>query len=128
VTLEPSSTNFASWRGHLLLTLKWYALTDHVLADSYFSNDTAWDRMDNIVLSWIFGTISIKLQERHGTARQAWLALENDFIGNRETCALHLTVGEYCRKMKGSAESLMLSPTSTPLSLTASWCSMSFGA
>jgi hypothetical protein len=117
VTLEPSSTNFATWHGHLL-TLKRYALTDHVLADSYFPNDPAWDRMDSIVLSWIFGTVSIELQERHGTARQAWLALENHFIGNRKTRALHLdatfrnfvqgdlTVGEYCRKMKGFADAL----------------------
>jgi hypothetical protein len=74
--------------------------------------------MDNIVLSWILGTVSIKLQKHHGTACQAWLALENHFIGNRETRALHLdttfcnfvqgdlTVGEYCRKMKGFIDAL----------------------
>jgi hypothetical protein len=52
------------------------------------------------------------------TARQAWLALEDQFLGNRDARALHLdaqfhlfsqgdlSVGEYCRQMKGLADSL----------------------
>ena len=39
-----------------------------------------WLRLDSVALSWIFGTISLDLQDivrTHGdTARQAWLALE----------------------------------------------------
>jgi hypothetical protein len=78
--------------------------------------------MDNIVQSWICGTISTELQdnihERRDTTRHAWLALENQFIGDRETCALRLDatfrnfiqgdldVGEYCREMKGFADDL----------------------
>jgi hypothetical protein len=42
--------------------------------------------MDNIVLSWVTGTISIELQdtihEFGGTTCQAWIAMENQFLGN----------------------------------------------
>jgi hypothetical protein len=47
-----------------------------------------------LVKSWLFGTISLELQDvtrqRGLTTRAAWLALENHFIGNRETHALHI--------------------------------------
>jgi hypothetical protein len=78
--------------------------------------------MDSVVVSWIFGTISIDLQdiarERGISARQTWLTLGNQFIGNSETRALHLdamfhnfvqgdlSMTEYCRKMKAMADSL----------------------
>jgi hypothetical protein len=51
-------------------------------------------------------------------ARNTWLALENHFLGNHETCALHidatfwcfvqgdLSVNNYCRKMKSFIDSL----------------------
>ena len=45
-------------------------------------------------MSWIFGTLSLDLQDivrtHGGTARQAWLALEGQFLGNAETRALQL--------------------------------------
>jgi hypothetical protein len=50
-----------------------------------------WQRLDNIVLSWILGTISVDLQDLVRTttsARQAWLALEGQFLGNAEARAL----------------------------------------
>jgi hypothetical protein len=52
------------------------------------------------------------------TGRQAWLALEEQFLGNRDARALHLdaqfhqffqgdiSVGEYCHQMKGMVDSL----------------------
>jgi hypothetical protein len=52
------------------------------------------------------------------TAHDAWLALQNQFISNRETRALHidatfrnfiqgdLNMNDYCRKMKGFTDSL----------------------
>jgi hypothetical protein len=51
-------------------------------------------------------------------ARDAWVALENHFLSNHETHALHidatfrsfvqgdLSVNDYCRKMKGFTDSL----------------------
>jgi len=78
--------------------------------------------MDSVVLSWLHGTITVELQDiirdQADTARQAWLALEDQFLGNRDARALHLdaqfhlfsqgdlSVGEYCRQMKGLADSL----------------------
>jgi hypothetical protein len=56
------------------------------------------------------------VQERGCTARQLWLAIENQFLGNREQHTLHLdtafhtfvqgdlSVNEYCRKFKAMAD------------------------
>jgi hypothetical protein len=50
--------------------------------------------MDNVVLSWLHGTITVELQDiirdQADTARQEWLALEDQFLGNRDARALHL--------------------------------------
>jgi hypothetical protein len=78
--------------------------------------------MDSVVLLWLNGTITIELQnivrDQADTACQGWLALEDQFLGNREAQALHLdaqfhlfsqgdlSVGEYCRQMKGMVDSL----------------------
>jgi hypothetical protein len=49
-----------------------------------------------MVLSWLKGTITVELQDivhdQESTARQAWIALEEQFLGNREAWALHLDV------------------------------------
>jgi hypothetical protein len=82
----------------------------------------AWLRLDSVAISWIFGTISLDLQDlvrtHGGTARQAWVALEGQFLGNAEYRALQLdatfrtfvqgdlSVGEYCRRMKSMADAL----------------------
>jgi hypothetical protein len=52
------------------------------------------DRMDSVIKSWIWGTISPDLQDviwqcGH-MACDACLALENHFLGNHETRALHI--------------------------------------
>jgi hypothetical protein len=50
--------------------------------------------MDSVVLSWLLGTITVDLQgtthARDHTAQQLWVALEEQFLGNREARALHL--------------------------------------
>jgi hypothetical protein len=50
--------------------------------------------MDSIVLLWIFGIVTVELHdvvcERGSTDRYAWVAIEEQFPGNRETRALHL--------------------------------------
>jgi hypothetical protein len=44
--------------------------------------------MDSVVLSWLHGTITVELQDiirdQTDTARKAWLALEDQFLGNRD--------------------------------------------
>jgi hypothetical protein len=78
--------------------------------------------MDNVVLNWISNSISVDLhqvvRERDCTARHLWLAIENQFLGNREQRTLHLdaafrnfvqgdlSVSEYYRKFKTMADGL----------------------
>jgi hypothetical protein len=48
----------------VLLTLRCYALDDHVLVDVSIAVQTpSWLRLDSIVLSWILGTISLDLHD-----------------------------------------------------------------
>jgi hypothetical protein len=79
--------------------------------------------MDMVVKSWLYDTMSPELQDvtrQHGhTTHATWLALENRFIDNRETRALHidatfrnfiqgdLNVNDYCIKMKDFVDSLI---------------------
>jgi hypothetical protein len=78
--------------------------------------------MDSVVLNWISNSITPELHqvvwERGATARHLWLAIENQFLGNREQRTLHLdtafrnfvqgdlTVSEYCRKFKNMVVAL----------------------
>jgi hypothetical protein len=78
--------------------------------------------MDCVVKSWIAGTISTDLAETvmecDATARDDWLALKTQFLGNRETRALHLdyrfrnfvqgelSITDYCHRFKTMAAGL----------------------
>ena len=123
IVLDLQSSNYSKWRGYVLLVLGRYALKDHVLSDVPRPCDAAWSRMDCVVVSWIFNTISPDLldvvHERDGlTARAAWLGLEQQFFNNRESramlldaefrtlCQGALSIDEYCRKMKSMADAL----------------------
>jgi hypothetical protein len=123
VLLDPTSSSYGRWQDQVLLTLCRYALNDHVLVDSPIeARDVAWLRLDSVTMSWVFGTISLDLQDlvrtHGGTARQAWVALEGQFLGNAEYRALQLdatfrtfiqgdlSIGEYCWRMKSMANAL----------------------
>jgi hypothetical protein len=77
----------------MLLTLRRYALDDHVLSD-VADPSIYWARLDSIVVTWILGTLSPELHEivrgSMENARQAWLAIEAQFLGNSESRLLHL--------------------------------------
>jgi hypothetical protein len=94
VVLEPESPSYAHWRDLLLLTLRRYALDDHVLcAPTGVAPTAAWVRLDSIVLTWIVGTISGDLHSLLRNlphARAVWLAIESQFLGNAEARALRL--------------------------------------
>jgi hypothetical protein len=59
---EPSSSDYKRWRNLMLLTLHRYALDDHVLSD-FTDPSVYWARQDNIMVTWILGTLSPKLHE-----------------------------------------------------------------
>jgi hypothetical protein len=112
----------------VLLTLQRYVLDDHISSDAPTLDDPHWRRMDSVVLSWLLGTNTVDLQETthprdHGcgcdrTAQQLWVALEEQFLDNREARALHLgtqfwlfiqgdlSVDDYCRRMKWMVDDL----------------------
>ena len=65
------SSSYGRWRDQVLLALRRYALDDLVLIDTPIeTQDVAWLRL---AMSWIFGTISLDLQNlvrtHGGTAR-----------------------------------------------------------
>jgi hypothetical protein len=77
-----------------MLSLQRFTLNDHVTVDTAPSATPSWLRMDNVALSWLLGSLSIDLQvtvrERGGIARQVWLAIKDQFLGNREARTLYL--------------------------------------
>jgi hypothetical protein len=105
----------------VLLTLRCYALDDHVLSD-VADPSVCWARLDSIVVAWILGTLSPELhkivKEPTETARQAWLVIEAQFLGNSESRVLQLdarfrafkqddlSVRDYCRRMKSMVDDL----------------------
>jgi hypothetical protein len=134
IVLDPLSSNDNRWRDLVLLTLERYALANHVLFDMIFPGLPAWRRMDAVVLSWIFGTITIDLmdgvRDRSGMARSTWLAITDQFLSNRETRTLHLdaefriftqgdlSINDYCRKMKAWPMPLAISVRSSTIVLS----------
>jgi hypothetical protein len=121
VNIVLDSTNYASWRDLMEQAIQRYALIKHVTDDTP-SNDPGWIQMDSAVLNWISNSISADLHqvvwERDCTARHLWLAIENQFLGNREQHTLHLdaafrifvqgniSLKEYCRKFKTMVDGL----------------------
>jgi len=76
VVLDLASSSYGRWWDQVLLSLRRYALDDRILLDTpVAARDTAWLRRDSVAMSWIFGTLSLDLQDivrsHGGTARQA---------------------------------------------------------
>jgi hypothetical protein len=84
--------------------------------------DESESSVHNIVKSWILDSLTDDLAEiissQGATARDAWLAVESQFLGNRETRAIQLEmkfrnfvqgdlfVTEYCRRLKKIVDDL----------------------
>jgi hypothetical protein len=115
IILESSSPHYKQWLDLMLLMLCRYDLDDHVLFDVTDSS-TYWARLDNIVVTWILGTLSPELHEiiweLTENAREAWLVLEAQFLENYVSYFLQLdarfcifkqgdiSVSDYYRQMK----------------------------
>jgi hypothetical protein len=101
--------------------LRRHTLDDHVLSD-IVNPSIYWDRLDNIVVTWILNTLSTKhheiIQEPMETECQAWCASEAQFLGNHGSCVLQLDarfralkqgdlcVSDYYHRMKGLTDDL----------------------
>jgi hypothetical protein len=97
IVLDLKSFHYSKWRGYHLLALGRYSLKDHVLSDESCSSDPAWNRMDCVVVSWIFTTISTEL-----------LDIIHAHDGAAPRCGISQSQPgrSFCRKMKGMADSL----------------------
>jgi hypothetical protein len=78
----------------VVLIVPRFTLADHVLDGPVAPLYPSWVKMDNMVLSWLHDTITVKLHEiicdQSDTACHTWLALEGQFLENWEAWALHL--------------------------------------
>jgi hypothetical protein len=89
---------------------------------SVFYERQQWGRLDNIMLTWILGTVSVELHEiihePSEIARRGWRSVEAQFLSNRESHVLQinvkfhdfkhgdLRVSNYCCKMRGMVDDL----------------------
>jgi hypothetical protein len=83
IVLDLQSSNYSKWRGYVLLILGCFTLKDHVLSNVSRFTDPAWSHMDCVVVSWLFNGDGV-------SARAAWLGIEQQFLNNRESCAMLL--------------------------------------
>jgi hypothetical protein len=63
VVLDLFSPHYNRWCDLVLLTLEQYALADHVLSTAPRPARPNWHRMDCVVLSWLFSTLTVELQD-----------------------------------------------------------------
>lgn len=121
IVLGVDSGNFNHWRDQFLLTLGKFSLQNHIHLDTpVLSPD--WTRMDCVLKSWILGTLADDLAEEFSsqgsTAREAWLTVESQILGNREARTIQLetkfrrfvqgdlSITEYCRHLNKMADDL----------------------
>ncbi|XP_021980158.1 uncharacterized protein LOC110876287 [Helianthus annuus] len=139
VTLEMETGHWSTWSELFQLHCKAFQLYDHLLppvadtpkpstdkdkttGDSSSAKEL-WERLDSIVLQWIYGTISQDLVHTiikpGATAYHAWTTLENLFQDNKSARALHLrhrftttrlenftNVSAYCQELKVLSDQL----------------------
>ncbi|XP_021991975.1 uncharacterized protein LOC110888775 [Helianthus annuus] len=109
VTLEMESGQYTSWSELFRIHCRAYLVIDHLApkpetpvgsskdADKEKQakpTDDSWDRLDAIVLQWIYGTISNDLLHTilkpSTTAYDAWTTIESIFQDNMSSQAIHL--------------------------------------
>ena len=116
-----TSGNYPRWREQFLLAITKYSLQDHVRS-SATSALPDWARMNAVVKSWLYSTVTTDLSDavidHRATAYEAWIAIEDHFLGNKKTRALHLdakfrafakgdlSVTDYCKHFKKMADDL----------------------
>ncbi|CAM0957199.1 unnamed protein product [Alopecurus aequalis] len=121
--LELSTGSYTQWRNMMELLVDSYNALDHILVDTAPApHDLEWRQVDVILKRWIYGSISQELGgmilDTSRTARQLYVALEDIFLNNKRTRAVHLTgdlheqrqgnlsVAQYCARIKTIADAL----------------------
>ncbi|XP_071695854.1 uncharacterized protein [Rutidosis leptorrhynchoides] len=136
ITLTMEKSQYEFWAGLFEIHCRAYEVLDHIIqttddsSSTISSSDTPsvtrpanWDRLDAIVLQWIYGTISHDLLctvfKPNSTARQAWERLKGIFHDNKDSRAVHLShqfantriddfpdASSYCQELKIIADQL----------------------
>ncbi|XP_076931184.1 uncharacterized protein LOC143596238 [Bidens hawaiensis] len=114
ITLDNKTGQYTSWSELFKIHCRAYQVYDHLLPKSSSSTASSssekqkdeevasaltaadlWDRLDSIVLQWIYSTISNDLintiLKPNKTAREAWVTLETLFQDNKSSRCIYLT-------------------------------------
>ncbi|XP_071687036.1 uncharacterized protein [Rutidosis leptorrhynchoides] len=135
-TLELDKSQYTTWAELFKITCQAYDILDHIITSSdssdsatvYTTSNSAtqaaiWSRLDDVVLNWIYGTISIELLnnvfETDSTAAKTWTRIQDMFQDNKNSCALYLqrqftnikldnfpNISAYCQELKSIADQL----------------------
>ncbi|XP_035839731.1 uncharacterized protein LOC118487213 [Helianthus annuus] len=138
ITLEQDSAQYTTWSTLFQVQCRIFEVADHLspppAAASSSSADSAkkaddsadkalWQRIDAVVLQWIYATISPALLHvilsPGQTAYEAWTAVQNQFNDNKTTRTVFLgqefahlsldgfsSMAEYCQRAKHLADQL----------------------
>jgi hypothetical protein len=101
VTLSIEKGQYNTWSELFKIHARVHQVIDHIIPtepapspDLKVTDPQLWQRLDAVVLQWIYGTISDDLLhtiiERDSTAEQAWNRLFNIFYDNKNSRALYL--------------------------------------
>ncbi|XP_071714844.1 uncharacterized protein [Rutidosis leptorrhynchoides] len=136
ITLEMEKSQYSFWSGLFQIHCRAYEVLDHIIpapADSSSSTTTpptpppasnpSWERLDAIVLQWIYGTISHDLLRTifkpDATAPTSLGSIKGHFQDNKNSRAVHLQhqfantridnfpdASSYCQELKNLADQL----------------------
>ncbi|XP_022008371.1 uncharacterized protein LOC110907744 [Helianthus annuus] len=140
ITLESDSAQYATWSEFFRLHCRAFLVSDHLEPPAATTSNTtkttdtektsdpkpaidSWERLDAIVLQWIYGTISPDLvqtiMKKGSSAYVAWAALEALFQDNKAVRAIYLkqkfnstrlenfsNMATYCQELKVLADQL----------------------
>lgn len=134
--LDLDQMNYDIWRELFKIHCIGYGVDDHLKPPAQPSSQTSdkdkekesvtakdtWLRMDSIVKSWLYGTLSVSLLnmifKRQATAFEVWESLEKVFRDNKASKVIQLdrelqnisigtsSVTDYCNKIKSIADRL----------------------
>ncbi|XP_057538131.1 uncharacterized protein LOC130815658 [Amaranthus tricolor] len=127
IQLDEDGSNFDTWVTLFKLHFRAHLVDSQILRDdsskALVSKDSEWQRLDDIVRTWIYGSISPSLLQSivrpNDCAFDAWNRLENNFQNNKTSRILHLesqfndislsnfpNVKSYCNELETIATSL----------------------
>ncbi|XP_071733834.1 uncharacterized protein [Rutidosis leptorrhynchoides] len=135
LTLEINTSHYSSWAELFKIHCQAFDVLDHIIPSTDDSSSTTpsgtnlqtssadWAKLDAIILSWIYGTLSnellLNILSPGSTAQQTWDRIKGIFHDNQHSRAVHLAtkfantklenfsnMSAYCQEMKHIADQL----------------------